>query len=201
MAEDQVVSDVIKGDDQPDDKQSGEAEEKPSIEKLAELTKGLQKGYTINRQEISEIKDNLETIAQTINKQTGAVSGEEEYLTVGKLKEILSSQAQEQEQRKAQADKYIDDSLATLRAEGKLSAKEEEEELINFALEIKEPDLFKAATIFEKVKSARKEGLKETAKTKARQEEGSKIGTSSKTSEGESRGIDYDKVRSGNWWG
>jgi len=200
---DQVASDVAEEKnegDQAEDEKSEEPKDELTLEKTVELVKGLQKGYTLSRQEISEMKDNLVAIAEKINEQKGVESGDEEYLTAGKLKEILTKQAQDQEQRKSQADKYIEDAVGFLKAEGKITSKEDEDALINYALEIKEPDLMKAATLWGREKAARKEGERDKAKAKAKQEEGSKVGTSSKTSEGESRGVDYSKVSTGQWW-
>jgi len=198
---DKVASEVPeeKGD-QAEDKQSEETEEKTTLEEVATLAKGLQKGYTITRQEIAEMRENLSTIAEGMNRQSGAVSGDEEYVTVGKLKEIINQQTYETEERKARADTYIDSALTQLKAEGKISSGEEENALLNFALKVKEPDLFKAATLFQEVKGAKEEAKKEMAKTKVKQEEGSKIGTSSKGGTGEQGGVDYQKVKRMDWF-
>jgi hypothetical protein len=200
---DQVIDDIInpKKDDQADNKQSEEPkkEEPLTLEKMGELVKGLQKGYTLTRQDVSEMKDNLAAIAEMANRQTGAVSGEDQFLTVGKLRELLQQQYSFQENAKTQADTYIDETLAQLRAEGQIASDEEEESLLNFALKIHEPNLTKAAIAFGEIKQAKEEGKKEAAKTKVKQEEGSKIGTSSKTSTGEQGGVDYSKVRKMDW--
>jgi hypothetical protein len=197
---DKVASDVVK-DDQPEDKQSEETKEEPlTLEKVSELAKGLQKGYTLTRQEISEMKDNLSAIVEAVNKQTGSVSGDDEYVTTGKLKEILNQQTYEAEERKTRADSYIDNALTQLKTEGKISGKEDEDALLNFALKIKEPDLFKAATLFEEIKEAKDEARKEAVKTKVKQEEGSKIGTSSKSGTGEQGGVDYQKMKRMDWF-
>ncbi len=60
---DQVVSETAKEDGQTEVKQSEETKEEPSLEKTIELVKGLQKGFTQTRQEISGIKESLQTIA------------------------------------------------------------------------------------------------------------------------------------------
>ncbi len=211
--QDQVVDDVKK-DDQSSEQSEETKEEPPTIEKLAELVKGIQKGYTLNAQAISEMKDNLQAIADQTNKQTGASSGEDEYLTVGKLKEILNQQSQEQEQKRIQANTYIDDTLAQLRIEGiignriaerinKETGKKEifdpdQEDLIQYAIDKKELDLLKAAERWQEIKEAKEEAKKEIAKTKTRQEEGSKVGTSSKMSE-ESKGVNYETIHNTDW--
>jgi len=177
------------------EQKSEETKEEPTLEKVAELAKGLQKGYTLTRQEISEIKGNLQYIADQINQQKGASPENEEYLTVGKLREILNQQSQVQSAKTEQADKYIDTTLTQLRAEGVIASQKEEDDLLNFALKIKETDLIKAATIYKEIKSAREEGKKEVIKTKTKQEIGSKVGTSSKNTGEESSGIDVVKLQ------
>jgi hypothetical protein len=186
--------------DKTEGEQSEESKEKPSLEKITELVNALQKGYTQTRQEFAQTREDLEKIANSINSQSGAQSGEEEYLTVGKLKTILAEQGIQQEQRKAQADSYIESTLNQLKAEGKISTKEEEDALLTFALKHQQPDLLKAAELFDEIKSAREEAKKEAAKTKVKQEEGSKIGTSSKATTKEQGGVDYAKMKKMDWF-
>src|SRR3990167_10177458 len=82
--------------------------ESPTLEKLAEVVQGLQKGYTITRQEFAEVRDNLQTVADSLNQKSGADQGTDEYVTVGKLKEVLASyeqaKSQAQEARLKEAD-------------------------------------------------------------------------------------------------
>lgn len=197
---DKVVSDVIEGNDQADNKQSGETkEETPSIEKLAGLTKDLQKGYTLTRQELSKINDNQTAILEFLNKQSGAVQGNDLYVTEGRLKEILQEQADLVEQSKAQADVYVDTALDQLKAQGIIESEAEANELMEYALKIKEPDLIKVGTLYKDIKAARDEGKKEAAKKTAGQQEGSKVGTSSRTPGQESTGVSYKKVKEMDW--
>ena len=196
---DKVVENIV-NNDQISTEQSEETKEEPvTTEKVYELAKGLQKGYTLTRQEIAEMRDNLQTIADSVNKQTGADTGQDDYLTVGKLKEILSQRDESiktnQETNRVEADKYIDATITQLRIDGVIKSKEDEDSLVKYAIAKKEPDLVKAADRWLEVKQAKEEGKKEAAKTKVRQEEGSVIGTSSKTSEEESRGLDYSKIQ------
>jgi hypothetical protein len=72
--------------------------------------------------------------------------------------------------------------------------------LLTFALKHQQPDLLKAAELFDEIKSAREEGTKEAAKNKVKQEEGSKIGTSSKANTKEQGGVDYQKVKRMDWF-
>ncbi len=205
---DQFVAGIINGEEKDEDEttskdneqanqKSEETNSEPlTLEQVAKLTQGLQKGYTLTRQELADIKNNLQAITDAINQQTGAQQGEDQFLTVGKLREILNEQAQQEELGKQQAEQYIDNALTQLRAQGIITTKEEEEELIQYAVDKKEPDLFKAADRWQEVKKAREEGRKEYEKTKIKQEEGSKIGTSSKASTSEQGGVDYAKMKS-----
>jgi len=198
---DQVVSDVTEGGDQAETKQSEETKvETPTIEKLAGLTKDLQKGYTITRQELSEIRDNLGAIVTALNQQSGASQDNDLYVTEGRLREILQEQTDVQEQSKAQADTYIDSALDQLKAQGIVETEQDANDLMEYALKLHEPDLIKVGTIWKDVKAAKDEGKKEAAKKTAGQQEGSKVGTSSRTPGQESTGVDYAKVRKMDWY-
>jgi len=199
---DQGVDDIIESSDKTgaQSKDSDSAKEPITLEKTVELVQGLQKGYTITRQEMTEIKDNLQSIAEAMNTKSGATTGDEEYLTVGKLKEILTNQQADAEQRKEQANSYIDNEMTNLKAEGIVATKEEEQELLNYAVKIKEPNLRKAATIWQDIKEARGVAKKEADTKKAKQEAGGKIGTSGKTTAEERSGVDYRKVRNMDWY-
>lgn len=194
-------------------KEKGEPSEEPkeeplTLENLAQLAKGLQKGYTITRQEMAEMRESLQEIANAGKKESGDITGDEEYLTAGKLKEILQAQAQEQYREQARAEKStkakIDSDLADLRAKGIVKSDREEEELINYAIAKKELDLNKAADRWLEVKLAKDSAIKEisqnAAKNKVQQEEGSNVGTSSKASVKEQGGIDYEEIRNKDWY-
>lgn len=186
--------------DKTEVKQSEETEEKPSLEKITELVNALQKGYTQTRQEFAQTREDLQNIVLAINNQSGAQSGEDEYLTVGKLKTILTEQGVEQEQRKANADSYVESMISQLKAEGRISTKEDEDALLTFALKHQQPDLLKAAGLYDEIKLAKEEAKKEVAKTLVKQEEGSKIGTSSKANTKEQGGVDYQKMKKMDWF-
>jgi len=193
IKEDQVPETV--SDDQVQEEQSEETEKEPTLSEVAELAKGLQKGYTLTRQELSEIRENLQTIVDSTNRQTGATTGDDEYMTVGKMREILNEQQQRVEAVKHQADSYIESTLTQLKADGVIKTKEDEDALIKYAIDKKEPDLLKAADRWSEIRQAREEGKKEVAKVKVRQEEGSKVGTSSKASGGEQEGISIESLQ------
>lgn len=214
MAEKEKDQDALETPIENEEGQSvGEPSEEPkeeslTLESIAQLAKGLQKGYTITRQEMAEIRETLQQVAEARNAETEKANGEEEYLTTGKLREILQSQAQEQAREKTKAEKAIKDKidgdLADLRAKGVIKSDKEEEELINYAISKKEMDLAKAVERWLEVKEAKEEAIKEAVKSKvkneAQQKEGSKIGTSSKASVEEQGGIKYDEIRNKDWY-
>lgn len=202
---DQAEGEVAKTDQSPEG-QSEETEEPITAERAFELAKGLQKGYTQTRQEISEIRDNIAQVVAALNSQSGATSGDDEYLTVAKAKEIfseaLASERNAKTAQEQQANDIIEGNLNSLRAEGIIKSKEDENSLIQYAVDIQETDLIKAARGWQKYNSAKSEGTKEVAGKKIRQEEGSKVGTSSKTTaEGEQdKGVDLLTVRRKGWF-
>lgn len=202
MAEENEVEDVIEGD-QPETKEVKVEPEKEeaSLEKAYQIAKATQKGYTIQQQEISQIKGMLEGIAEKMNDQSGASRGEEEYVTVGKLREVLGEMRGQEEAVKQQASDYVQGMVDGLKAEGVISSKEEEDALLTFALKIKEPDLKKASLIWAEVNEAKNEGKKDILKKQVRQEEGSKIGTSSKTGSDRQTGVRYSDIKKMDWFG
>lgn len=195
---DQVGEETKAG--QSSTEQSEKTQEEPvTAEKAFDLARGLQKGYTQTRQEIAEIRENLQSIAESLNKQTGASQGDEDYVTTGKLKEILSEHtnqvAQAKEAEISKAESYLESTLTALKAEGIVKNKEEEEELLNYALAKKERDLVKAAERWQEIKQAKEEARKEITKTKERQKEGSVVGTSSKSGSTDEQGINYTTMK------
>ena len=183
--------------------QSKETKEEYTLEQLAPLVKGLQKGYTQTRQDMSEIRETLQGMADKANEKSGAKEGEDEYLTVGKLRGILQEEFQQQssrqENQRQKAQEYLEGQISDLRAQGVITSKKEEDELIQYALDKREPDLLKASDRWQEVKQAREEGVKNSGKAKERQEEGFKVGTSSKTGE-EQGGINYEKMKKMDWF-
>ena len=184
-----------KGDEQLKDNQKEPNEEPATLETVVALVKGLQKGYTLNAQAIADIRGNLKPAVDEVNQQAGNRSGDEEFLTVGSLKQILNEQARNQSLVQQKSQEYIDTTLAQFRADGTVKNDDEEKQLIQYAVDKKEPDLLKAAERWNEVKKAKADAKKEAAKTTTQQEEGSKVGTSTKTSLKEQGGVDYNKVR------
>ena len=199
-AKETLSSEEEKG--QSEGEQSQEEATKP--EELVSLVKGLQKGYTITRQELSELKDSIQGIVDKTNEDSGAKEGEDEYLTVGKLRGLLqeeySRQASQNEKQRKEAEDYVSNQLSDLHTQGIVKSKEDEKDLVDFAIEKKETNLLRAAEWWKDVKDARAEKAKSSEKTKARQGEGSKVGSSSKTQTEEQGGLDYEKVKKMDWF-
>lgn len=183
------------GDEQFTNNQEKTDKEPATLDSVVALIKGLQKGYTVNAQAISDIKGNLQPFVDKFNEQTESQSGDDEYMTVGKMKELFQEQAKQQSLVQQKSDAYIANTLAQLRASGIISDKKEEDALIQYAVDKKEPDLLKAADRWQEIKQAKADAKKEAAKTSTQQDAGSKVGTSSKTSTNEQGGVDYNKVR------
>jgi hypothetical protein len=206
---DQFIEGLIEGDKdkKPNDNKSEKTEKEPiTLEKVAELTNALQKGYTLTRQDLSEIRENMTAIVESMNLQKKEAGEDKDaYVTVGKLEEVLSKQAEKEratkEEVSSKVDNYIDSALQELRLQGVVKSDAEEEELIQFALDKKEPDLYKAAERLQEVREAREEGKKGTSKAKAHQEAGSKVGTSQKTTEEQGKGVDIKRVKETDFFG
>ena len=200
-----AVDDVI--EDQASDDKSEESEKEPTLKEVMQTLKGLQKGYTTTRQEMSELKDlsinQIQNLADRINQTSGAQQGEDEYITVGKLRtaipEILSQyetqKVQEAESRTKQAESILERNMEEVIDDGIIEAKEKQA-LWNYAASIAEPDLYKAAAKFNRLSQEKKDSL--TARKQARQEEGSKVGTSSKASAGK-QPVDMQKIHNTGW--
>jgi hypothetical protein len=194
---DDAVDDVI--EDQPDTESKEEPEKvELTLEQVAQIAKATQKGYTIQQQQLSSIRENLDAIATSINEKSGAKQGEDEYVTVNSLRQILAEQQQAGQMVQEQANDYIETTLGQLTAEGILEGKADEDSLLQFALKVKEPDLQRASVAWQEIKAARKEGA--IAKKQVRQEEGSKIGTSSKTGTEKEQGVNYRDIRKMDWF-
>ncbi len=187
--------------EEPVEEQPEETEEPITPEKAYELAQALQKGYTITRQEMSQIRENLEAVQSALaefrekKKEEYGSSEDDEPLTVKKLLEMQNQEIIKKQQAEAKVDKQIDSQLADLRVQGKIKTKEDEDKLLNYAVAHKIINLIDAAERMEEVENARKEGRKETVKVKVKEEESSKIGTSKKAETGEQEGVPYSEMR------
>ncbi len=170
--------------------------EKVTPEQAMDLAKNLQKGYTMTRQEMAEIRQNQEKIQEALEK-LGTKKEEygepEEPLTVSKLLELQKQQKASADKEQAKIDQVIDSQLNDLRIQGVIKTKEDEDKLMNYAVTHKITDLSQAANLMADIDKARKEGQKTAAKSKVKEEAGSQIGTS-KRSTGEQGGVPYEEI-------
>ena len=187
-------------EEQPEEQTEGqptEPEEPVTPEQAMDLAKNLQKGYTMTRQEMAEIRQNQEKIQEALEKlstKKDEYGESEEPLTVTKLLELQKQQRAAATKEDAKIDQVIDSQLNDLRVQGTIKTKEDEDKLLNFAVAHKITDLSQAANLMAEVDKARKEGQKTAAKGKAKEEAGSQIGTSKKASTGEQGGVPYEDI-------
>ncbi len=197
-------------DETAEKKTEEKSESQVMMEKIESLQNMVHKGYTSQAQEISELRNNLSSIAEGMNSKSGATEGDDDYVTVSKLKSILqevaSEKASAQEKLSNDASKYVDNALNDLRMQGIISNDVEQKELIQLALKKSEElkrniDPYEAAAFYKEIKLARatvsKE--KEIAQKKAKQEEGSKIGSSSKNSSESVGKISWNEILRERW--
>lgn len=192
--------------DEPDTepKETGEGgEEQITATQAYELARSLQKGYTLTRQDMAEIRTNQAQIQEALEKiqkssDTGFGAEDEEPLTVSKFLVLQQKQQQQAKEEDRKINQRIETQLTELRAQGIIKDNKEEEEILNFAVKKKITDLSQAAERWSEIQTAKKEGLKEGAKGKVRQEAGSKIGTSQKTKTDREKGFDYDEIATKN---
>ena len=203
--------------DETSDVQSTEAAEitpERAIElaqKAEEIARGTQKGYTITRQELAEIRENQAAIQSALEELRSQKSneldefGEEKPLTKKELMATLAEIEQQKANQQANKEAMVDSMVEDMIAEGLVKDNNEADDLIKFALDaaksakLKEisPDyVLSLYPAWQKVKEV--EGIKTQLKTKTRGEEGSKVGTSEKTQIGE-QGVSYKSVHSKGW--
>ena len=206
---DQVQEDIQ--EDETSTEQSTETNEPITPEKVAELAqkaaeiaKGTQKGYTLTRQEIAEIKENqarIEAALEEIKSQRidDFDLGDEEEKPITKkdlveaIAEMENRKVLEQQEKEAEVDRLVED----LKVEGVVNNDAEADNLIQFTLdaakraglkEISPEYILSVVPAWEKVKEA--EAVK--AQT-AQKEAGKKVGNSEKTS-GKSEYPSYRKI-------
>ena len=197
--------------DETSDEQSTEATEEPiTPERAYELAKGLQKGYTMTRQDISEMRENLEAVQQALNELKQEKTEEFEEFDKKPLtkKDVLEAIAEYEQQKTAQQTSkqaLVDAMIEDMKIEGLIKNDKEADDLIAFAIEsakaaglkeIPQNYILSVYPAWQKAKEA--EVLKEQVKTKVRGEAGSKVGTSEKARTGE-QGVSYKEIRSKDW--
>lgn len=180
--------------EEADDTVQAEGEEGGEEEDLKRLVKGLQKGFTMTRQELAEFRrlvDELKSSAGS-KPEEDYYGTEEEPLTKKDLIEFY----RQQEEEALKAEKMLDSQIADLRTQGIIKDDKDEERIINIALKHKLPDLYQAADIYLEIQQAKKEAIKQAYKGKAKAKEGGQVGTSQKATPNTGEGIDYSSIRS-----
>ena len=175
-----------------------ETVEGENTETEAEVTaKRMLQGFTQTRQEMADIKRNQEAINEALaNLSKKEDFSEDEPLTVKTYLKMQEEQRTRQQKEQERVNAMIDGQVNDLKARGIISTKQDEDELMSFAVKHKITDLYRAAEIWAELQEAKKLGGKAMAqaKNKVKQEIGSQVGTSSKTTV-EEQGIDYNEIR------
>jgi len=188
--------------EEPKEEQSTEPEKEPiTLDKTYELATALQKGYTLTRQDMAEIKRNQEAIQEALTAMGKKDDfGDDEPLTIKSLLRLQDEQRQKQEKEQQRVNGIIESQVNELRAQGIVHSKQDEDDLMTFAVKHKITDLLKAADIWSELQEAKKVGGKvlAEAKNRVKQEAGSQVGTSQKTTVAE-QGIDYEEIRRKDW--
>ena len=168
----------------------------PDINEAIRLTKALQKGYTLTRQEQAVIRRNQEEILEHLRKKNEPEFDSDEPMTVGKFQEIMKRQTESSIRDKDNVHKIINSQLDELRAEGVIDTQEEEDELLKYATERGKKDLLSAGRDWQELKEAKKlaEKVKAKARANVKKEAGSKVGTSQKTKTETTGEIPYEDI-------
>jgi len=206
---DQVQEDIQ--EDKTSEEQSSEANESITPEKAYELAKGLQKGYTLTRQELAEIRENINTIQsalEEIRKSKADEFGdfeEEKPLTKKDIMEAIAEVERQRAMEEAEKEAMLDKIMEDLKFEGVIKDDKEADDLIKFTLEAAKSAGLKEVTpnyilsvvpAWQKAKEA--EEIKQQIKTKTKGEIGSKVGNSEKATPGE-QGISWSEVHAKDW--
>jgi len=203
---DQVVDETPE-EEQVVGEQSDETEVEPiTPEKAYELAKAAQKGYTLTRQELSEIRQTLEGMKQAPKVEEKEITPQTWGEVKADLLESIGAREQAKSAEDAKVNKQIESELEILKSEGKIKTEEDENNLINFAIKLSKkigyvPTLTQAYGVYEDQQKARKQGVEEGLKGKIKGEEGSKVGTSSKGKpSGEKEGVPYSDIHNKSIW-
>jgi hypothetical protein len=197
---------------------SEESEKEPEItlEKTHALAEALQKGYTMSRQDLADIKRNQEAIQEALDilrskKDDSPKFDEDDQLTVGQYMElerqkeqkraVIETEAKKEEQKRLD---FVDKQISDLKIDGVIKSKEDEDELVQFAVDyakkhpefnVQHPNYLRgAAEIWQKEKAFQKAGAVAKAKNEVKKEAGSKIGTSQKNKAEDEQGISYEDI-------
>jgi hypothetical protein len=220
--EDQVQDDTLE-QEKPEEEQDvvEQSEETPEPEVEQEQVQvdpeqrinALQKGYTQSRQELADLKRELETLKaqETPPAETEAEAPQtyEEMKKdlVSSLKDELTAPERERQKIEEESQQIVDQDLENLFIAGKIKSEEEEKEFINWAVKKHEQineslppeqrlSLRPVAMypLYEEYKNAQKVGEENKAKKEVQQEAGSKVGKSSKATEEKGNVTPYEVI-------
>ncbi len=175
--------------------QSGEPVSAPEVIEtpaLEPLVKGLQKGYTQTRQDISQINEKLDQLLTS-----GAKPEEvDEYVTKNSFKALLTEHEKDRIAENQKIQQSIQSAVTDLKDIGVVKSDAEADELMTYAVANKIPNLYSAAAKWQtdKAATAKDAATREAAATKAKQAEGAQIGTSQTTTTPESSGVPYAEI-------
>jgi len=185
------------------EEQSEKTEEEPiTVDKTYELAQALQKGYTLTRQELSEIKKNQEAINEALKgiNKSNEFQDDDAPLTVKGFLKLQDEQRRVKLEEDQKVNRQIDSQLDELKARGIIQSKADEDAVIEYAISQKKQgknkDLMTAGLDWKDLQEAKREGGKVIAKvkTQVKQEAGSQVGTSQKST-GTEQGFDYSEIR------
>lgn len=183
--------------------QSEEPEKEPiTLDKTFELAQALQKGYTLTRQDMAEIKRNQQAIQEALSKinESKEFVDEDAPLTVKGFLKLQDEQRNIKVNEDRKINQQIEDQLDDLRVRGVIKTKADEDAVLNYAISEKKQgknkDLITAGLDWQELQKAKLEGAKAIAqvKTKVKQDAGSKIGTSQKTKIEKEEGFNYEEI-------
>ena len=205
--EESKSSEETKAPEESSERETEEEEntEPESTETEAGVTaKQMLRGYTQTRQELSAIREELNEMRRA--KSPDYVD-DERPLTKKDLTEWEVEKVKKQEEIDKKNLQRVDDDLDELRVQGIIKSEADEKALINYALAQKKAgrikDLITAGHDWFELQEAKKSGAKVVAeaKTKVKQEAGSKIGTSSKTTTDKEEGFNYEEIHKTDLYG
>jgi hypothetical protein len=199
MADEKIVDDVIEDDQESGGKGNAE-EEKVTLEEAYRIARATQKGYTQQQQALQSVQENLQAIADKMNTQSGAEKGDDEYVTVGKLRAELAAYdsakeqrvATEAQQRQQEADDIVETQLDRLEELGAIK-NSDRSSLCQYALDNQLMDLREAYIGWSKLTSDEKSKQSQAQSKQERKEASSKVGTSSKNSPPEGK-IPWEEI-------
>lgn len=172
------------------------------------LIKGLQKGYTQTRQQMSSLDQKMSRIEQLLSSSGSKehdVIDPDDVLTVGQFNKLIQSQKANEERARISAEeentryqKIIDEQLDDLKIEGIIDDGEEDA-LIQFAYENEIPNLAKAAKLFQREKSFKAEEERKKAVLKEKKKDAGQVGGSSKPGSSAPKPLSYKDIHNQDW--